>query len=660
MSTSTVKAGAAYEAVLVDKVSGNVQTIVNSLNQLEQAFARVSPAAAAVASSMTQISTNMKTASKVTSRTGEMMTAFRRGMSSVTTSISTAGQSIGQTLIHIGNQMRNAGLVATALAGTMAAGFTKAVTTFSRYEAAVEGLRAVFQEGTDDTLKWAEAFSNKAGRSIIETLDGLRTFRAVLSTLDLPGSELDKMSQRLQEMAVDLAAFANITDEEAMTNLLQGLSGSAIDELRKRGISVSDARVKEFAASIGLATDKLTEQQKTLIRYALILGQMEKLGAVGQNMREWFSIPNQLKRVKKAFEDLSIAVGRRFEPIASRLVGIIENIGKAFANLPINVFDQLASTMLIIGGIGGGLFAAGTVLALLGPPLLGISSIFATIAGLIGIAAPIIAALGPIFGSIAVAAAAATIALAAIGAYLFVKAFPLEGALLTLRIVLQGIFDTIKKGIGGISDAIAMQDWESAWRIATLTGKLVFIDFVSWLSAIFFLTIKNAVTNGLKAGVQIGGKFAAKTLFRALNPGVPQNTIDQIVGQLFPASGAGFPSLPDTYRKGVQAELDRLISDVGTRAKIEEKKKKKGIGEDLPTSDGSTNTSNVPVEPIRGFFRSFGDVSAAFARASGLFGPDIASSDKKQDKEIDLAAEQLKVQGEMLKLLAKIRPYVFE
>src|SRR3546814_3222598 len=80
------------------------------------------------------------------------------------------------------------------------------------------------------------------------------------------------MSQIFAQLAQDLVSFYNVDTETAIQKLRSGLSGES-EPLRDFGVFLTEANVKAKALEMGLTGvgDELTEQEKILARYQLVL-----------------------------------------------------------------------------------------------------------------------------------------------------------------------------------------------------------------------------------------------------------------------------------------------------------------------------------------------------------------------------------------------------
>src|SRR3546814_11088348 len=78
--------------------------------------------------------------------------------------------------------------------------------------------------------------------------------------------------------------------------------------------------------------DELTEQEKILARYQLVLEATKN--AQGDVARTPDSTSNQMRRAAAAFEDLRVAIGMKLLPVVTHMIENLASILDYFARLP--------------------------------------------------------------------------------------------------------------------------------------------------------------------------------------------------------------------------------------------------------------------------------------------------------------------------------------
>lgn len=208
--------------------------------------------------------------------------------------------------------------------------------------------------------RWAEDTGNAMGRSTQSMQQLANTFGIFFNQAAGTREEAAKMSQTFAVLAQDLASFYNVTEDEALQKLRSGLAGES-EPLRDFGVFLSEAAVEAKGLEMGLGgvSGELTEQEKIMARYALILE--STTNAQGDVARTADGTANQMRKAQAAFDELQVVVGTKLIPV---LTPLIEKLGAAFewfSGLP----DPVQEFALVVAGLA----------AALGPVLMAVSSI---------------------------------------------------------------------------------------------------------------------------------------------------------------------------------------------------------------------------------------------------------------------------------------------
>jgi hypothetical protein len=118
----------------------------------------------------------------------------------------------------------------------------------------------------------------------------------------------------------------NIDVPDAAAKFQSALSGEA-EPLKKFGINISDTAIKAYALAnnIGGVTGKLTESEKVVARYGLLMEETAKYADDFANTSD--SLSNQQKILKAEFENVKSEIGLKLLPI---MVKVADWINKKF------------------------------------------------------------------------------------------------------------------------------------------------------------------------------------------------------------------------------------------------------------------------------------------------------------------------------------------
>ncbi len=240
------------------------------------------------------------------------------------------------------------GAVGFAAAGAAA---YKLVEAASAADETLNVIQQTFGKNSDAVLAWSKATAQAMGRSQYSLQRYASEFGAFLEP-QFRGTEQDisKMSERLSELAVDLASFYNTSDEEAKMRLFSGLSGET-EAVRRLGIDISDTSLSDYNHQKGDNRNlaQLTLQEKTLLRYEKILRDTTiKQGDAIRTSRQW---ANSLRRLTDQLKDLAVRLGKLLIGPATKLLHWVEDMVKGFEVLTFNTSAWQAATTLALSAV---------------------------------------------------------------------------------------------------------------------------------------------------------------------------------------------------------------------------------------------------------------------------------------------------------------------
>jgi hypothetical protein len=141
------------------------------------------------------------------------------------------------------------------------------------------------------------------------------------------------MSTTLTRLASDLASFNNTSVQEAVEALRSGLSGET-EPLKRYGVALTDARLKQEALGLGLIRDvkaPLDAAAKSQAAYSLIM--KDTALAQGDFERTSDSFANTMRTMQATVEDAAAKLGEDLLPqlatlakFASKAIDIVINI----------------------------------------------------------------------------------------------------------------------------------------------------------------------------------------------------------------------------------------------------------------------------------------------------------------------------------------------
>lgn len=191
----------------------------------------------------------------------------------------------------------------------------------------------------EEAYDWSNKVNDKLGIDPAEFMKAEGTFMAMARGLGITEEQAYKLSKGMTELSYDLSSFRNIPIEEALTKMKSALAGE-IEPLRGVGISITQATLQAKALALGITenVNAMTDAEKSLLRYKVILDSMKNMGAVGDLAKTIESPANALRILQMQLTQLARAIGSLFIPILTQVLPYIQ----AFTNVLTKLISKLA------------------------------------------------------------------------------------------------------------------------------------------------------------------------------------------------------------------------------------------------------------------------------------------------------------------------------
>ena len=120
--------------------------------------------------------------------------------------------------------------------------------------------------------EWSVKLADSLGLNEYTVRKNVATFNTMLLSMGLTENKAFDMSKSMTQLAYDMASFYNLKPEVAFEKLRSGISGET-EPLKALGILVNETTAKAYALKngIGGVSGELTEQEKVLARYGVIM-----------------------------------------------------------------------------------------------------------------------------------------------------------------------------------------------------------------------------------------------------------------------------------------------------------------------------------------------------------------------------------------------------
>lgn len=190
---------------------------------------------------------------------------------------------------------------------------------------------------------FAKTSIEKFGMSELSAKQFASRFQAMGTALDIPQGKMAKMSIRLTELAGDMASFYDVSQEDIAKSLQSVFSGTTAP-MRRYGIDLTQATLKEWALKQGLDADisSMSQAQKAMLRYQYVLAHTTNI--TGDFKRTQDSWHNQVTLLRENFKALGAVVGggliNAFKPFIKVLNAVLQKV-IAFAEMVTNALGSI-------------------------------------------------------------------------------------------------------------------------------------------------------------------------------------------------------------------------------------------------------------------------------------------------------------------------------
>ena len=376
-------------------------------------------------------------------------------------------------LRNFGGSVRSMGAQLLGIGGIAAAPLAAAVNAASELEETMNKFNVVFGANAAAVKSWGDDFAGQVGRSKAQIADFLASTQDLFVPLGFDPKQATEMSKSVTGLAIDLASFnEKISDQQALDDLQAALTGSG-EVMKKYGVVLNEAGVKQELLNMGIDPKRATNAQKAQARYNIILA--GTTAAQGDAIRSAGSFANQMKAAHGQVVDLAAAIGGVLLPVVTPLVAWFVQ----FAATAGRWIAQNKGVVMVVFGVVSALLALGATLLATG---IAVGVMAAAVGFLANPVTLLIAAV--------VAAGAALVHFTdAGGAALEWLKERFAGLLAVVKPVIDGIQNALAAGNLGLAAQIAFGGIEAAFLAGTMTLRGHWHDFSNSLFTIFDVAI---------------------------------------------------------------------------------------------------------------------------------------------------------------------------
>lgn len=226
------------------------------------------------------------------------------------------------------NEMEDLSGKAKKLLGAIGIGFSikgtyeaikACVSVSSEVEEMQNKFAVVFRGMTDDVENWAQSYADAVGRNSNTIKGYLADSQNLFVGMGMEREAGAKLSEQMIELALDLASFNNLNEDDAVNAMTKALMGES-ESAKTLGAVLNDNTRAQAMQVLGLTGtyQALDEATKMQVNYQAILNQSSD--AVGDCERSLDSYESTLKQTTAKLEEVKTLIGQFFMPTFKRVL----------------------------------------------------------------------------------------------------------------------------------------------------------------------------------------------------------------------------------------------------------------------------------------------------------------------------------------------------
>lgn len=424
-------------------------------------------------------------------------------------------QNMGQNIAMVGGVMS-----ATITAPLVAIG-KASIDMASDMTEASSKVDVIFGSMSESVKSFTDTSLEAYGVSNVKAMQMVGSFGAMATQMGISDKAAAEMATTLTGLAGDLAAFHN-SELDITQTALEGIFTGQTRALTQFAGAINQANLEEFAAKQGKVYSQMSEAEKVMTRYQLVLERTAD--AQGNFAMTGGEYAGSMQKFQGAIEELKVAIGEHLLPIITPIVNHFTKLIQIFSNLPEPVQKVIVVVAAIVAAIGPLLIIVGTLMMSLGSIITQGPVIAAAFATMI----PAIQGLAASFVELTVAAAPWLLLAAAIAAAGY---------------LIYSNWDSISSGISNAASSISNAYHELMSLNNTLKDNVnsTIQDIID-----YFMSLPSRIANALRQAVQ-----AIKDEFKRMIQNAKQSGADFVSG----------------FIEGIKSKVQPLIDQVKKIAK---------------------------------------------------------------------------------------------
>lgn len=199
-------------------------------------------------------------------------------------------------------------------------GFAKLLSDAMQWDGITFQFGRAFGEHAEMVLDYADKVSEALLINKQQFMESASLYGSLLKGFGVEQKQVTTMAVGLAELSYDIwAAYNNRyrTLDDASEAVRSAITGE-IEPIRNAGIALTEASMQEYLDSIGMAhvsMEKLTEAQKSEVRYATMVNAAMNQGIIGTYAREMETAEGAVRTLTQQLRTLGQAIGSLFIPM---------------------------------------------------------------------------------------------------------------------------------------------------------------------------------------------------------------------------------------------------------------------------------------------------------------------------------------------------------
>lgn len=226
-----------------------------------------------------------------------------------------------------------------------------ALDTAADAQALESSFDSVFGAQAEGARLWSQNLAEELNASETRIRESMLSWQTLFNGMEVSGKKSAEMVTNLTERAYDMAALFDQDVTTVMEKMRSAMVGNH-ETMRDLGVVITETTLKEAAYAKGIARrgTELTEQQKIMTRYKLIMEQSAQ--AQGRWNDESEDASGKLRTLDEMQEEISRKLGEALLPILEKLLDVILPISDFLAQMNGTGWGVVAVVAALVAALG--------------------------------------------------------------------------------------------------------------------------------------------------------------------------------------------------------------------------------------------------------------------------------------------------------------------